>query len=242
MNTDKSKTYRESINELFSQWKMQRGTIEQTVKKELKIFEINHADSVFISDGVVCPEKWFSQNVRPLYLLKEAYGGEEDWSLIDDHLLTDKPSSKMWKRISEWTYGLMTTTEEHITPYTTKLDHSRYGNEYLKQIAVVNIKKSGGENESDMDTIRAYAAFDRCRLKKELELCVPTVIICGYTISALDIILGETVQKERNDNLYYHIMLNGHDVIVIDYWHPANQYPDVMNYYGLLGSFHAAVY
>ncbi len=126
MNTisDKCKIYQDGINELFSRWKMQRGTIEQTVKKEQKIYEINHADSVFISDGVVCPEKWFSQNIRPLYLLKEAYGGEGDWSLIDDLLLTDKPSSKMWKQISEWTYGLMTTTEGHITPYTTKLDHS----------------------------------------------------------------------------------------------------------------------
>ncbi len=93
-----------------------------------------------------------------------------------------------------------------------------------------------------MDTIRAYAVFDRRRLKKELELCDPTVIICGYTISALDIIMEENVRTERNDNLYYHITLNGHDVIVIDYWHPANQYPDVMNYYGLLGSYHAAVY
>ena len=92
-----------------------------------------------------------------------------------------------------------------------------------------------------MDEIRAYAQFDREELLRELELCDPTVIVCGYTASVMDIIFKTSVRKDRNENLFYHIQLNGHDVLVLDYWHPANQYPDVMNYYGLMSIYQQAL-
>ena len=44
---------------------------------------INHSEDVFISDGVVDPDTWFNQECRPLFLLKEAYNGESDWSLTN---------------------------------------------------------------------------------------------------------------------------------------------------------------
>ena len=39
---------------------------------------------IFISDGVVSPEIWYSQNVRIVFLLKEAYtkNGDSDWDLV----------------------------------------------------------------------------------------------------------------------------------------------------------------
>ena len=37
-----------------------------------------------------------------------------------------------------------------------------------------------------------------------------------------------------NENLYYTIRLSQRDVLVLDYWYPANQYPDIMNYYRLM--------
>ena len=48
---------------------------------------------------------------------------------------------------------------------------------------------------------------------------------------------GKKVRETYNENLYYTMELNGHKVLVLDYWHPANQFPEQMNYYGL-----AAVY
>lgn len=108
-------------------------------------------------------------------------------------------------------------------------------------MAVVNIKKSSGKNASNVDELRGYAAFDHARLKRQLELCDPTIIVCGYTSSALDPVMEMEVRRERNENLYYQISLNGKSVLVLDYWHPANQYPVIMNYYGLMGIYHAAL-
>lgn len=63
--------------------------------------------------------------------------------------------------------------------------------------------------------------------------------------SALDIITervtGKKVRKTYNENLYYNMKLNGHNVLVLDYWHPANQYPEQMNYYGLAAIYQLAL-
>lgn len=234
--------YHKKTNVLFDAWKTEKGAVDYRKKRQIQTLYINHANSVFIRDGVVCPEQWFSQSVRPLFLLKEAYGGDTDWDLIADHLLPTHPISKMWNRISLWTRGLLVTTKDNIAPFVEDDPIAEsYGNEYLKKIAVMNIKKSGGDKSSDMNIIRAYADFDKDRLKTQLELCDPTVIVCGYTASTLDIILGKPVRKDKNQNLAYHITLNGHDVLVLDYWHPANQYPDIMNYYGLMSIYQQAL-
>ena len=86
-----------------------------------------------------------------------------------------------------------------------------------------------------MQEILAYAEFDREYLRRQFELCAPTVIICGYTASALDIIMDVKMREPRNREQFYHITLNGRQVLALDYWHPANQYPAIMNYYGLMG-------
>ena len=87
---------------------------------------MDHQHGIFIRDGVVCPERWFSQTVRPLFLLKEAYHGDGDWDLIADHLLTEGKIGRhtTWKRISQWTRGLMLTTEDCLYPYADEAaDH-----------------------------------------------------------------------------------------------------------------------
>ena len=235
--------YIKASKKLFQEWKERTGKIECTIKKKPVSLEIDHLNSIFVTDGIVCPEKWFSQSVRPLFLLKEAYNGESDWDLIEDTLTNEnRHIRKIWKRVSEWTRGLLETTGENIAAYTSyEQDISKYNNEYLKSIAVVNIKKSRGKEISDMDEIRAYAEFDKKLLKAQLALCDPTVIICGYTASCIDSIFDIEMRSECNDNLYYFITLNGKQVVVIDYWHPSNQYPDIMNYYGLMNSYHLAL-
>ena len=242
MESHSASIYREKSDDLFREWKESFGSVEYKARRKTVIQAIDHRNSIFVRDGVVCPEQWFSQRVRPLFLLKEAYGGNADWDLIEDHLLLSHQASKMWQRISLWTKGLISSTQDYVVPFTDDDPATKhYGNKYLKQLAVINIKKSGGEKSSDMNTIRTYAEFDKERLKKQFELCDPTVIICGYTASTLDIIIGEKVRNARNDNLSYKITLNNHDVLVLDYWHPANQYPDIMNYYGIMSIYQLAL-
>lgn len=207
--------YQLEIEKLFVQWK----------KKKKEDSHINHRDGVFIRDGVVCPEEWFSQTIRPMFLLKEAYSGEKDWDLCKDHLmLKDKRMSNMWLKVSQWTEGLFNTTRESVQTYHNGMSDMNYGNEWLKRIAVVNVKKSGGVKESSMKEINEYAEYDCEELRREIEVCDPTIIICGYTISSLNIIFRQNIKNYHNpdENWIYSMEINNHSVIVIDYYHPAN--------------------
>ena len=234
---DRAEAYRREVEMLFRTW-----------KEKNPLDGMDHQHGIFIRDGVVCPERWFSQTVRPLFLLKEAYHGDGDWDLIADHLLTEGKIGRhtIWKRISQWTRGLMLTTEDCLYPYADEAADHVFGNPYLRQAAVVNVKKSGGEKVSDYKEIQRYAEYDRRELRREIELIDPTVIVCGYTISALNIIMETPVKEyanaeQQNSNLFYTVQINGHAAIVLDYWRPSNQFPDLLNYYGLMGSYQQAL-
>ena len=227
--------YNEKLEKLFTDWqnKEPNGTID-------------HSDR-FIKDGVVCPEKWFSQEVRPLFLFKEAYttkGDKEMKDLIKDHLIrTDKPIDKMWERVSDWTRGLMFLSETgEILPFASQEKIKFYGNEYIQKIAVINVKKSSGKSESNDENLKKYAKNDSKEIFEQLELCDPTLIICGYTgqylIEALRLNGVNVETKNRSDfqreHFIYTFELNTHNVTLINFWHPANQFPDMLNYYGLM--------
>ena len=145
VNSNRISDYKAQAEKLFKDWKMISGTVEYTVKNKTEIMVIDHRKNVFVRDGVVCPEQWFSQEVRPLFLLKEAYGGQSDWDLIEDHLLQTHSISKMWNRVSLWTKGIFSTTYETIAPFEENDPCANwYGNDYLKKIAVINVKKAVG--------------------------------------------------------------------------------------------------
>lgn len=234
--------YHSKMQCLFSEWQEKKGETSYTKDTEVTTVKIDHTKD-FICDGVVWPESWFSTSFRPLFLLKEAYGNGK-WNLTKC-LSQSWKAYPMWKRVSRWTYGLENTSESKIATYKDWKSSDAYidcdGNEYITHIAVVNIKKSGGKSHSDMNDIRAYANFDRKFLRTELEYCDPTIIICGYTGSALEIILGKEFRSKREPNDFYYVTLNNHDVLVLDYWHPANHYPDILNYYGLMGIYQQAL-
>lgn len=229
---DHAAQYLRAAGELFDQW-------QAMPPKD----GIDHRSGGFVRDGVVCPEIWFSQQVRPLFLLKEAYGDGRDWDLIDDHLLTAAPFGNhlTWKRVTQWAQGILGTTADRLCPFDERTRGLGFGNAYLRRIAAVNVKKSGGRSASNAEEIARYARNDRALLCRQLELIDPTVIVCGNTFEYLEIILDARIKNTRNPNLGYSVRLNGHDVIVLDYWHPSNRYPDLMNYYGLVASYQQAL-
>lgn len=229
---DRAAQYRKDMQDLLEKWKAADRAASPS-----------GTPGVFVSDGVVCPEKWFAQPVRPLFLLKEAYHGEGDWDLVTDEILQHKKISKpTWRCVSQWARGLLHTDEQTLCPFADAEELRVFGNEYLQRIAAVNVKKRSGGSRSEMRIINAYARRDKALLRQQLEYADPTVIVCGYTISSLNIIMEETIKDHRAPNpyLYYSLRLNGHPVIVLDYWHPAVRAPEEMSYYALMAAYQQA--
>ncbi len=148
---------------------------------------------------------------------------------------------RIWRRIALWTCGLLNTTKETICPYTNKLSDEEY-KEILKHIAVMNIKKSNGKSSSNYDELKAYASVDKNEIKKEFELIDPDIVVCGGCFLTLySIAFERSDSEEKSENWYYYREVFGKKRLFLDFYHPANHWSDLLNYYGLMGTYQQAL-
>lgn len=208
---------------------------EQFAKWEIKDL---HYGKAFIRDGVINPKNYFSQDHRILFILKEAYTKDNSFNLCEWLDYEGEKTRRIWDRVSEWTRMIYGVLDGEIIPFKKDSGFRNNGNEYLRRIAVVNIKKSNGTSGSKYEDLKKYAGEDSVELFKQLEICDPTIIICGNTGDYLKDIVPEWCDLRQDsdvekEHFVYRMALNGHNVVVINYWHPANHYPDILNYYGL---------
>ena len=228
--------------ELLALWKTKKATTGHYMeKKQEKTVFINH-QNVFISDGIVNETVWNSQDGKKiLYVLKEAYGENEDWKLTE-WLLQTKPSTSIWKRVIEWTYGIQHTNPERIAKYAPDI-YERNLN-LFNNIAVVNLKKSSGKSSSNYGEIEAYALADKAEIKKQLSIIAPDIIVCGATFRALNHVYDDKIRPEGTwcDNWFYDTdIISDKKTLVIDYYHPANHYPSLVNYYAITNIYQQAL-
>lgn len=205
----------------------------------------------FVTDGVVCPEVWFPQPTRVLYILKEPHSGNgKDWSLLDYLKEPDESKGRTWAAVAEWQYALQNTTVDSIPAFDAWLgapygDMERYREaqmNLLRQCAVLNIKKSNGKSESNDIDLLDYVNEDGDLLKRQIDMISPTIIVCGSTFHLLKDnpkqpdkkrIFGEDTGSFPSRGCF---SIGGRTVIA--YYHPANHYPAELNYYGLAGMYH----
>lgn len=222
-----------SLNDLFEIWKYKQSNDS-----------INHSKDYFIADGIVDPSIWNNtEQKRILFVLKEAYGTDWGEATLATWLKSCHPQHRMWKRVARLVYGIQNTTETSIMRYKPELSDKEHA-EALDQIAVVNLKKSYGHSTSNYDEIAEYAEYDKEEIKKELELIDADIIVCGSTFKTLYEIVYEKRplnDKEKNDNWFYYMNLDGKRRLYIDFYHPANQWPDLMNYYSLISIYQQAL-
>lgn len=201
----------------------------------------------FISDGAVNPEIYEHTKPKIVFFLKEAYsqGEYKTWSLTE--WLNNGSMTKMWGTVAEWTYGIKNTTATVIAPkpYLSKEEKT----DLLKTIAIVNVKKSNGQKSSDYNDLLTYAESDYFHLRKELDILAPDIIICGNNSSLLRLLYGAKIQEgkvSKDGAINAEFMhKNGYAIvgnqIIIDYYHPANQYPTMLNYYTVCSLYQQAL-
>lgn len=241
--------YQKEIAALFAAWKHKAPSQDGY---------INHPSRVFISDGIVAddPNDWFHQECRPLFLLKEAYGGSQDWDLTwyVRSVAEGKNKNRTWRNVAMWTYGILKTQANRALPVwpeyrneaealSTEAVTPTFNEQLLKKIAVVNIKKSGGEMSSSDDDLSRYAEYDAKELWQEIQLIDPTVIISANITSIHDTLVEKNglPKIQRNRDWTSHLEINGHDALLIEYWHPANHFPNMMNFYTLTAVYQHAL-
>ena len=159
-----------SIEQLFNLWKTKKPEQISYIKGNQQVYKlVDHDKDFFIADGIINDQVWNSgEKKKILFVLKEAYG--TDWGdltlatwIKNYHPCKGHP---LWRRVARWVYGIQNTSENSIQRYIPNLTDTMHA-ECLDQIAVINLKKSGGTSSSDYGEIDAYAKLDREELKKE---------------------------------------------------------------------------
>lgn len=183
----------------------------------------------FIRDGIVDESWWLQEQRVPkiCFFLKEARTQEKHYDLTDD--LRAREPWRLWQRVAIWTQAIQAafSCERAYDDEKLKLkSHTA-----IKQISVVNVKKSDGKNTSNDKDLLDFAERDKDLLKQELELINPDIIVCGYTYQFLSMVLDDELEAgKRQDTMYCFWK----DKLIIDYYHPACHYPNRVNYYALM--------
>lgn len=99
--------------------------------------------------------------------------------------------------------------------------------EALLSAATVNIKKSAGRPESTAEDLRSYADRDGDLIKRQVELIAPDIVICGGTWDYVKRLWPAARPA------YDHQVWRINSIDFIDFWHPANRWPDSLLYYAL---------
>ncbi len=191
----------------------------------------HHSKKGFVKDGIIDPARWNTTSIKVLFLLKEAYPDEPhkatDWDLRI--LLKEnwkKPKGVLFRRAACWAYAAKHFSDP-IQPQLPADDNAwSEAGECLLSAAIVNVKKSCGKNSSDLEDIKMHAQVDGEFLKRQIELIMPNIVICGYTWFAVQ-------HLWPGAEVLYHRSYQADKKVFIDFWHPANRYPNDLNYYTL---------
>ena len=202
----------------------------------------------FVADGIIDTKFWSKSNKKILYILKEAYDNPGDGDIckyIKNEGINCFKSS-IFRRVALWSYGFQHTTEKEIFPYKyfESFDKNDLFNT-LRSVAWLNLKKHDEGNRISSDVaISSYTEKDSDFIKKEIELINPDIIICGNVFDILYkhiINKGLLSSKDRNPNWYYYEKIGNKEYLILDYYHPSNNYHNFMNYYGLMCSYQQAI-
>jgi len=240
-----------NLEELFAVWKNKSpsGVLTYTDEETERRLQIDHGKKGFIADGLISCEDWSRQKRKVLFVLKEAYCDNVSEFKLCDRLREEGPWGSIWNRCAEWSYGITESSVASPIPAYPDLDREK-ANEYLRRVAILNLKKSDGWSSSSLAEIEKYADYDRDEIKKEIELINPDIVVCGYVFSVLQncvyekslMGVGEFAGKWNNNWYYWTTALTGRPTLVIDFYHPANHFPAVMNYYAMTGIYYQAIH
>lgn len=150
----------------------------------------------FIADGVVDHKLYTQEPVKVLVLLREANWNRKEGEAYRQDLRRElrlgapnKANWRSWQVVARWIYAL---TEVDPMDWSALRYHSVYDILFRKtqfqKAAIINVKKTGGGSRLDRKgwkKIIAYCDKHHDIIRRHIELCSPTVIICSGTFDLL---------------------------------------------------------
>lgn len=199
-------------------------------EKELELFERWRREReyrYFISDGIFDESEWKKQQIKILFVLKEANWEDGNVDLCEYLLSETSPTYwKTWNNIARWIKAILVSGEYPRS--VSKSDKSFW----LRKVAAMNLKKVGGDAVAENETIYNYALSDKKYLKEQICLYNPDIIICcgrgeGKNADILhDVVFCNDEVSEWQEPLtdtkynYFFLHIDGKEIPVVSFYHP----------------------
>ncbi len=161
-------------------------------------------DEGFARDGIVDVDAFAQADPKVLLVLKDpsTKPGERCVdSLCDWFLDGDSAYGSTWFNVARWAESFLPPEDRHIDR-RSRPNRDAAG-EALRRVAVLNLKKTAGGTTADYLQVSAHAARDAKRIRQEIRLIDPEVIVGCGVYEPLFWLLGltpeevETVPKEK---------------------------------------------
>lgn len=228
---------REKENELFKDYVV---TDETKTQKDI------------VPDGVIDEASFLNAEKKILFLLKEVNGGEDGKGVTDlrDFVLDNaKGRWQTWDNVYRWVRTILESDSIRWED-VEEVDREKDRLDILKQIAVMNVKKTSGGSSADDTELKKAAEANKEVLKKQIELYDADYIICGNTyflLECLDYLTGEEMKPVKEYYLkteknvkpirpckYYIKSLKNKKQIIVNFYHPGATDGKGIDFFNLL--------
>lgn len=215
--------------------------LEDALFSEWKEIVRTQTSAIFVTDGIVDQDEWEKAPIKVLYLLKEVNGADKEWDERDylakyndeqDYINTHSPTIDI---LTKWQYGIIHGNSRSWECVEKEACQKNLQTQLLRQICLVNIKKTAGGSVVDWNQFDAYfkQQLNRQYLREQLSYYTPDVTICGGTAWHLCEIMGwkyDSWHQTSRGVRYY----KDNDTIYLDFCHPNNRGPKNIIYFGLM--------
>jgi hypothetical protein len=179
----------------------------------------------FKRDGIVDEKGYLEQTTKVLFIAKEP----------NDPSQGTGDFRKWWRehglqytfsiRLAEWAYGMLHNFPRYRDAYESHV----MKHEALLSVAFMNIKKSGGEGMANNAEIDRVALETQEFLRRQINLIDPDIVIGSLMgcDGAWEAIFPDA-HWTNHDN--YVFVTRVGKMRVIEFFHPSNRFPTVMNY------------
>lgn len=177
--------------------------------------------TLFVEDGIICPEIYEKQNLKLLYVLRDAHVVDKSVNKCDlrADLQNPKGEGRTWNNVARWTRAWLDQVDYGKVERIDAIALS----EQLKRIAAMNLKKEAGGARAER--IAEFARNHKAEIIEEISICCPDIIIACGTFNELKTIIfkEKIVAVESINNTKYSIMyvqVDDNTIPVIDFYHP----------------------
>lgn len=181
----------------------------------------------FVGGGIVNEERYETCDTKVMYLLKEVNDPDEerDWSLIDfiQEQIQERKFYRTMAILGIWSFGLQQGFPSYKFILEQKEKNIAGG---LSNIAITNLKKSGGRGSSNMDDVKAYAMASKELWIKEIELINSNIVLCCGTFSIVREVLGFQTEVCDSGALYG----DAFGIRFVEFTHPMYRISPKVNY------------